>query len=235
MRKLLILLGALLVSTQAFATYFVVLKDGSQLRATKKWTILNGKAIIQLEGGGTMALDPNSIDVAKSEETTKMGGGSVLAVEQTSTVPQNQGTGLGGAYKLRKLPTDTTTASATTTTPILTPTGPMLSSEVLNKFERAYENVGIFEHKITPTGPHSLRAELTADNEEKVFNAISATSFLVVRNAGVPGAQVDQVELFMKTTMGGSSGRFQMTRDDASALDGKSMTRQEYFVRKVLY
>ena len=40
--------------------------------------------------------------------------------------------------------------------------------------------------------PHSLRAELTADNEEKVFNAISATSFLVVRNAGVPGAQVDQ-------------------------------------------
>jgi hypothetical protein len=235
MRKLLILLGALLVSTQAFATYFVVLKDGSQLRATKKWTILNGKAIIQLEGGGTMALDPNSIDVAKSEETTKMGGGSVLAVEQTSTVPQNQGTGLGGAYKLRKLPTDTTTAPATTTTPILTLTGPMLSSEVLNKFERAYENVGIFEHKITPTGPHSLRAELTADNEEKVFNAISATSFLVVRNAGVPGAQVDQVELFMKTTMGGSSGRFQMTRDDASALDGKSMTRQEYFVRKVLY
>ena len=235
MRKLLILLGALLVSTQAFATYFIVLKDGSQIRATKKWTIQNGKAIIQLEGGGTMALDPNSIDVAKSEETTKMGGGSVLAVEQTSTVPQSQGTGLGGAYRLRKLPTDTTTAPATTTTPIPTPTGTMLSSEVLNKFERAYENVGIFEHKITPTGPHSLRAELTADNEEKVFNAISATSFLVVRNAGVPGAQVDQVELFMKTTMGGSSGRFQMTRDDASALDNKSMTRQEYFIRKVLY
>lgn len=234
MRKLLILLGALLVSTQAFATYFIVLKDGSQIRATKKWTIQNGKAIIQLEGGGTMALDPNSIDVAKSEETTKMGGGSVLAVEQTTTVPQSQGTGLGGAYRLRKLPTDTTTAPVTTT-PIPTPTGPMLSSEVLNKFERAYENVGIFEHKITPTGPHSLRAELTADNEEKVFNAISATSFLLVRNAGVPGAQVDQVELFMKTTMGGSSGRFQMTRDDASALDSKSMTRQDYFIRKVLY
>ena len=237
MRKLLILFGALLVSTQAFGIYFVVLKDGTQIRATKKWTVLNGKAIVQLEGGGTMALDPNSIDVAKSEETTKMGGGSVLAVEQTSTVPQSQGTGLGGAYRLRKLPTDATqnTAQATNTAPIPTPTGPMLSSEVLNKFERAYENVGIFEHKITPTGPHSLRAELTADNEEKVFNAISATSFLVVRNAGVPGAQVDQVELFMKTTMGGSSGRFQMTRDDASSLDSKTLTREEYFIRKVLY
>ena len=111
----------------------------------------------------------------------------------------------------------------------------MLSAEVLNKFERAYENVGIFEHTIKATGPHSLRAELTADNEEKVFNAISATSFLIVRNAGVAGAQVDQVELFMKTTMGGSSGRFQMTRDDASSIDSKTVTREEYFIRKVLY
>jgi len=237
MRKLLILLAALLVSTQAFATYFIVLKDGSQIRATKKWTVVNGKAIVTLEGGGTMALDPNSIDATKSEETTKMGGGSVLAVEQTAAPAQQQQSGLGGAYRLRKLPTDAqqNTAPAANTTPILTPTGPLLSSEVLNKFERAYENVGIFEHTIKATGPHSLRAELTADNEEKVFNAISATSFLIVRNAGVAGAQVDQVELFMKTTMGGSSGRFQMTRDDATAIGNKTLTREEYFVRKVLY
>lgn len=234
MRKLLILLGTLLVSTQAFATYYIVLKDGTQLRARQKWTVVNGKAIVQLEGGGTMALDPNTIDAAKSEETTKMGGGAVLAVEQTSTAPVGQKSGLGGAFKLRKLPADAQ-STATNTAPVVAPTGPMLSSEVLNKFERAYENVGIFEHKIIPTGAHSLRAELTADNEEKVFNAISATSFLIVRNAGVSGAQVDSVELFMKTTTGGSSGRFQMNRDDAGALDNKALTREEYFIRKVLY
>ena len=234
MRKLLILLGTLLVSAQAFGTYYIVLRDGSQIRARQKWTVVNGKAIVQLEGGGTMALDPSTIDVVKSEETTKMGGASVLAVEQTSSAPAGQKSGLGGAYKLRKLPTDAQTP-ATNTAPVLTPTGPMLSSEVLNKFERAYENVGIFEHKITSTGAHTLRAELTADNEEKVFNAISATSYLIVRNAGVSGAQVDSVELFMKTTTGGSSGRFQMARDDAGALDNKSLTREEYFIRKVLY
>src|SRR5437588_8737391 len=150
MRKLLILLGAVLVSTQAFATYFIVLKDGSQIRATKKWTVVNGKAIVQLEGGGTMALDPSNIDAAKSEETTKMGGASVLAVEQTAPPSQQQQSGLGGAYRLRKLPTDAqqNTAPSANTTPIPTPTGPMLSAEVLNKFERAYENVGIFEHTI---------------------------------------------------------------------------------------
>jgi len=241
MRKLLTVLAALFVSTQAFATYFIVLKDGTQIRARQKWTVSGNKAVVQLEGGGTMTLDPNAIDVAKSEETTKMGGGSVFSGtpgQSPGAAPQPQAQpGLGGAYKLRKLPTDASqnTTPATNTAPIPTPTGPQLSSEVLNKFERAYENVGIFEHKITPTGAHSLRAELTADNEEKVFNAISATSFLIVRNAGVPGAQVDEVELFMKTTTGGSSGRFQMNRADASSLDNKSITREEYFIRKVLY
>ncbi|HUJ15846.1 MAG TPA: hypothetical protein VL284_18800 [Thermoanaerobaculia bacterium] len=236
MRKSLILLAALLVSTQAFATYFIVLKDGSQIRAKSKWTVVGGKAIVQLESGGTMALDPKSIDAAKSEETTKLGGASVLAVEQTQTAPaQQQPSTLGGAFKLRKLANEvpTTTAPATDTAPVAS--GPMLSPDVISRFEAAYENVGIFEHTLKPTGPHSLRAELTADNEEAVFNAISATSFLIVRNAGVSGAQVDSVELFMKTTTGGSAGRFQMNRDDAAALDNKSMTTQEYFVRKVLY
>ena len=240
MRKLLTILAALFVSTQAFATYYIVLKDGTQIRARQKWTVSGGKAIVQLEGGGTMTLDPTAIDVAKSEETTKMGGGSVFSTagQTTATAPQPQAQpGLGGAYKLRKLPTDASqnTSPATNTAPVPTPSGPQLSSEVLNNFERAYENVGIFEHKIVSTGAHSLRAELTADNEEKVFNAISATSFLIMRNAGVSGAQVDEVELFMKTTTGGSSGRFQMTRSDAAALDGKTLTREEYFIRKVLY
>jgi hypothetical protein len=237
MRKLLTL-AALLVSTQAFATYFIVLKDGSQIRARAKWAVVNGKAIVPLENGGSMVLDPNQIDVAKSEETTKMGGGSVLAVEQGGpATPKAQQSTLGSAFKLHKLPGD---AAQTTPPPVaITPGaktgGPLVSAEVLSKFEQAYENVGIFEHTMTATGPHSLRADLTADSEEKVFNAISATSFLIIRNAGVAGAQVDMVELFMKTTTGGSSGRFQMSRDDASALDNKNVTREEYFIRKVLY
>lgn len=235
MRKLLILFAVLFVSTQAFATYFVVLKDGSQIRAKAKWTIVNGKAIVPLETGGSMALDPKSIDVAKSEQVTKMGGGEVLAVEQTANAPQPQQSSLGAAFKLHKLPNETQSTS-TASIPAPPPTtGPMLSADVISRFEKAYENVGIFEHTLTPMGPHSLRAELTADSEDKVFNVLSATAFLVVRNAGIPGAQVDSVEIFMKTTMGGSAGRFLMSRDDASSLDNKSITDQEYFVRKVIY
>ena len=236
MRKSLLALGAaLLLSTQAFATYFVVLKDGTQYRAKAKWTVVNGKAIIALESGQSLQLDPGAIDVARSEEVTKFGGGSVLAQQQTQTASTKQQTSaLGAAFKLRKLPGDQ--AATTTSVPAAAPvSGPVVSNEVLNKFESAFENVGIFEHVLTGTGLHSLRADLTVDSEEKVFNALTATAFLIMHNAGVAGVQVDMVELFMKTTVGQAAGRFQMTRGDAQVLDSKSMTPQDYFVRKVIY
>lgn len=244
MRKsLIVLAAALMFSVPAFATYFVMMKDGTQYRAKARPVVANGVASFQLESGQYLRIDASLIDFPKSDQSTKLGGGEVIGVEQTHTTgSQPQQSSLGSAYKLRKVggqdqaaPAPAGAASApppTTTAPV---TGPVLSNEVLEKFDRAYENVGIFEHKVTGTGPHSLRAEVTADNEEKVFNAISATAFLVVRNAGVPGVQVDTVELYMRTTTGGAAGRFQMTRDDAQALDSKTLTREEYFVRKVLY
>jgi hypothetical protein len=88
---------------------------------------------------------------------------------------------------------------------------------------------------VTSTGARSIRAEMTLDTEERVFNAISAASFLMVRNAGVSGVQLDLVELYMKTTNGGAAGRFQMTRADAEAIDKRTISQQEYFIRKVIY
>ena len=235
-----LLVAALLsfVAAHAFAaTYWVVLKNGTIYRAKAKWTVTNGKALVTLETGQTMSVDPALIDQAKSEEATRTNGASVNTIDLNPNLPQSQTAGqssLGAAFKIKKnLPA--TTPAPTAVSVASAPSGPLLSSEVVDKFDRAYENVGIFEKKLVATGAHTLRAELTADSEDKVFNAISATSFLITRNAGVPGAQVDMVELFMKTTTGGSSGRFQMTRSDAEALDAKQISQQEYFVRKVIF
>ena len=237
MRKSLLTLGALfLVSTQAFATYFVVLKDGTQYRAKAKWTMMNGKAIIALENGQSLQLDPGAIDIPRSEEVTKFGGGSVLAQQQTQTAAaKQQQSALGAAFKLRKLPGDQAPTTTNVPSPVAPINGPVISTEVLNKFETAFENVGIFEHTLTGTSLHTVRADLTVDSEEKVFNALTATALLMMHNAGVQGAQVDMVELFMKTTVGQAAGRFQMTRADAQVLEAKSMTPQDYFVRKVIY
>lgn len=243
MKKLLLFAAlATLVTANAFATYIVVLKNGASYKAKAKWTMQNGKAIVQLENGQSLAIDPTLIDVAKSEQTTAagLGGAKLLNITPAAPAPQpqQQQPGLGAEFHLRKLGSQgqPAPAPAAQTPPPPLPSGNgTLSQEVLDKFARAYENVGLFEQKITSPGPGIVRAELTADSEDKVFNAISATSFLIVRNAGVPGVDIKMVELFMKTTVGGSAGRFQMTRDDAQALDTKQVSQQDYFVRKVIY
>ena len=241
MKKSLLLAIVSLFAVNAFAaSYWVVTRDGSRYECKQKWTIRDGKAWFTTVAGQTFAVDPSQIDPAKSEEATKYNGAEVMSLggpnaPAAAGAPQQ---GLGSQIKLRK-PTNVVAtpppATETSAHPPMGQGGGEMSAEVLQKFERAYENVGIYEHKVVSTGAHSLRAEVTADNEEKVFNAISATAFLQLKDAGVAGVHLDMVELFMRTTTGGSSGRFQMTREDAQAIDSKQISQSDYFVRKVIY
>jgi len=232
---------AVLCATQSFASYIVVLKDGTRYEAKAKWTVVNGKALVQLAHGQSLQLDPALIDVAKSEQVTRIGLANANVVDlnadlsgASTAAPQQT----LGAIKLRRQAVEPAPAAPAKPAPATAPSpgGPgEIPSMVLDKFERAFENVGIFEKTVKSTGAHSLRAEMTVDTEERVFNALSAASFLMVRNAGVEGTQIDVVELFMRTTTGGAAGRFQMTRADAEALDKRTISQQEYFVKKVIY
>ncbi len=233
---------ALLIAGQGFAaSYWVVLRDGTRYEAKSKPAVVNGRATVDLAAGQVLQLDGNQIDFAKSDEMTRNGGLQVMNLGQPAPAPVRQASSLGSAIRLRKSQAPAPAAGAKTDPAATAPatpaptSGPKLGTDVLDKFERAYENVGIFEHKLSSTGPRTIRVEIVTDNEEKVFNALSATAFLIVRNAGLSGVLVEQVDLFMKQTTGGAAGRFQMTREDAQALDSKTVTREEYFVKKVLY
>jgi hypothetical protein len=240
MRKALLFALVTLVAVPSFAKYIVVLKDGTRYQAKAKWTVVKGRAIVQLENGQSLQLDPSLIDVPASEQLTKIGmaNANVIDLNPAATANQQrpQAPSLGDSVKLRRNQPQQQPAPAVTSNAPAPVTGAgQMSAEVLEKFDRAFENVGIFEKKITSSGANSIRAELTVDTEDRVFNAISATSFLMVRNAGVDNARIDMVELFMKTTTGGSAGRFQMSRADAEALDKRTVSQQDYFVRKVIY
>lgn len=233
-------LAMLFIASQIFAaSYWVVTKDGSRYEAKSKWTIVNGKAMVTLVNGNVLSLDPNVIDAAKSEEVTRLGGGNLIAVEQLPTTATSKASTLGSSIRLRKLPSSQTAAAPPVASPsdtaVPSTPGTGLSADVISKFERAFENVGIFEHKLQATGVRSLRADLTADTEDKVFNTLTASAFLMVHNAGIAGVQIDSVDLFLKTTTGGAAGRFHLTREDAQALESKTITPQQYFVGKVLF
>jgi hypothetical protein len=244
MKKRLTILAVLAaVALPSFATYVVILKDGTRYVAKQKWTVVNKKAIVLLENGQSLQLDPSLIDVPRSEQATKMGLTNANVIDlnngsNAAAAPQKQQPSLGDTIRLRRNAPRPAAPAAAAPTPAAAPTvssSGRLPDEVIQKFDRAFDNLGIFEKKLVSGGPHSLRAEMTIDTEDRVFNAISATSYLMVRNAGVENVQIDMVELFMRTTNGGAAGRFQMTRADAEALDKKTISQQEYFVRKVIY
>lgn len=224
------------MTTQAFAVYWVVLRDGTKYKAKAKPVIANGRATLALANGEVLTFDPNLIDWQKSEATTKSGLGdaTILGTQQQlqPAAPSTQTSSLSGIH-LRKQPT--TPAPTPAPAPEAPATNSSIDPVVISNFERAFENVGIFEHTVKATGPHAIRADLTCDNEEKVFNALSAAAFLIMHDAGVPGTKIDEVELYMKTTTGGAAGRFKMSRADAEALDSKKITRQDYFIHNVLF
>jgi hypothetical protein len=249
MKKSLVLFAAAaFLAAHAFAaSYWVVLRDGTRYQAKAKPTINGTRATIQMQSGGTLVVDASLIDPAKSEEMTRLGGGQILALERATsgtTAAPTTTSSLGSQIRLRKLPTQPQAAAAApqqANAIAATPsTGGEAPPEVIEKFIRAFESAGVFEHKINSISKSAIHCELTADSEDKVFNVLSAAAFLVVHNAGVPGTQLDMVEIFMKTTTGGSSGRFQMTQADAQALyaGGIGPDRpklQDYFIRKVIY
>jgi len=247
MKKSLVLFAAAtLFAAHAFASYWVVLKDGTRYQAKAKPTINGTRALIQMQSGSSLVVDASQIDQAKSEEVTRLGGGEILGGEQPSAgsaAVQTTTPSLGAQIRLRKLPAQSQPGVApqpANTIAATSPTGGEVQPGVIEKFTRAFESAGVFEHKINSISKTAIHCELTADSEDKVFNVLSAAAFLVVHNAGVPGAQLDMVEIFMKTTTGGSSGRFQMTQADAQALyaGGIGPDRpklQDYFIRKVIY
>src|SRR5947207_10607130 len=130
-------LAAALFAANAFATYIVVLKNGQTFKAKAKWTIQNGKAIVALENGQSLTIDPSLIDVVKSEAATQagLGGAKILNTVHNSTAPepQPQESTLGSAFHLKKGAPTPAPAAAAATAPI-TPSGNgAMSQEVLDK------------------------------------------------------------------------------------------------------
>lgn len=236
-KKMLLLVTLLvLVPSFAFATYTVVLKDGTRYRAKEKWRMSGGKAIVTLETGSTLSLDPKLIDEAETKKVnaSNLGGAKVIETSQPSTTPsQPQQSPLGSITTLRR---DNPKDESASTQPGQSNLGKTnLSNDVILRFQQAYENVGLYDAKVVGNGDNRLRIELTADNEDQVFKALSATSFLVTKIPEATGERVELVELFMKTINGGSAGRFQMTAGDAAAITNKKVTWQDYFISDVIF
>lgn len=229
MRRLLtIIVLALFVAIPAFAEYTIILRDGTTYKAIEKWKIVNGQALITLEGGTQITLNPRLIDTERTEQANELGLGDarLINVEETTTTDQQQRSLGSVSIRRREAPT-TQQQSSNQLTP---QPGANVSNETISKFQRAYDNVGLFDASIDPLTDTKLKVSLTANNEDEVFKAISATAFLLANLN-----EVSDVQLLMSTLTGGSAGKFEMNRSDAKAITDKHIAWHSYYVQKVIY
>ena len=228
------------VTSSLYASYIVVLRDGTQYKARAKWTVSNGKALIALENGNTLQLDPALIDVAQTDRVNRLGLGNVkvLAQETTTAPAEQEPSTLGSTLRLRTPRVEPTPdVAGTSSNPV--PTGANAPGGVgqaaIAKFEAAYEKVGVFDQKILSPAPGQMKVSMTTDNEERVFGVITATAYLIQGVPRLTGVSIENVELKLRTSVNGSAGLFQMTRADAELLNLKRITPAQYFVQKVIY
>ena len=231
MRNILIIIVAALFAIPALAEYIVVLRDGTIYTATEKWKVVDGQALITLEGGTQIQLDPRMIDIAKTEQSNKLGLGDarLIKVEEAVQSPPPRRT-LGSVTLRRDGATTSPAADAPRPAKVATSPSSLIDKETISKFQRAYDNVGLFDATVEPLNEKQLRIALTTNNEDEVFKAISATAFLVANLD-----EIAEVQLLMSTLNGGSAGKFQMNDSDAKALTEKHIQWQSYFVQKVIY
>jgi hypothetical protein len=228
----------------SFASYTVIMKDGQRYRAKQKWTVSGGKAIVTLESGQTLSLDPNLINVQESEKVNAQGlGGARVIANPDSGAPSAPTTSPLGSITIKK-PSASPSSSAKTPAPSSVKstassaaTGSTnLSNNVLQLFSDAYENVGFFDSAVVGNGPNRLHITMTAANEDQVFKALSATAFMMTKIPTATGEKVEVIDLFLKTINGGSGGRFQMTLSDATDLAQDTQNKwKDYYVRKVIF
>lgn len=233
----------LLMPVLSFASYTVVMRDGQRYRAKEKWTVANGKAIFTLENGQSMSLDPKLIDQTESEKVNaqSLGGARVLATSQAPTEPKTSASPLGSitikpTAGTSKPPAATSPASAPTSA-VGTATGATnLSNNVVQIFAQAYENVGLFDAKVIGNGSNRLHITMTADNEDQVYKALSATAFMMTKVQGATQEKVETIDLFLTTINGGSGGKFQMSLTDAADLAQDTQNKwKDYYIRKVIF
>lgn len=233
MRKsTLLFAAALLVASQGFASYIVVLKDGTRYKAKEKWKTSNSQAIITLETGTVIQVPVGLIDQAETDKTNALGLGDAKVIAVQSTPATSRPAEESALSKVRIRKQETPAPQPANMQRSNDSLAEEIPSEVLRKFTRAYENVGLYDAKVVPLAGKTIKVQLTADTEENVRRAISATAYMLIN---VDDIRLEGVQLLMGQLNGGAAGRFQMNRDDAQSLVDNKLNWQAYYVRKVIF
>ncbi len=229
-------LGSFFVTSPLLA-YNVKLKDGSIIFARTKYEVKGKKAIITLQNGTVTSYDLSEIDVPGTEQYNRDNPGNVLVIDNTGdsqmAVPlptPNPTVSLQDVLRKKKVPLGASTGRNSGADGAAA-ASMHVDASVDQAFRKVLDGAGISQYRLTESHG-KIRFLATANNEETVFNTLSATA-RAVADLAARGRDIS-AEIVLTTSGGESGGTFQMTADQARLLVNGSLTVADYFLKNVV-
>lgn len=228
----------LVLAAPAFA-YVVKLKDGSMLFARMKYEVKGKKAIITLENGTVTQIDLEKLDVPGTDEYNAKYSGNVIAIDTPEDKKANGGPTTLPPPRLQDLvkqskhaPSSAAVAPAPGAAPKAGDSSwQPVDSVVQATFARVFDGAAISQWRVMDYRGKT-RLLVTTNNEEAVFNALSAAARALADLA--ERGKTTTLEIVLTASSNEPGGAFEMTAEQARQLVNGGITVGDYFVRNVI-
>ena len=231
---------AFLCSASAAFAYVIKLKDGSMLFARMKYEVKGTKAIITMENGTVTQIDLDKVDVPGTEEYNSKYSGNVIAIDTPEqkmlNAPGGPPTPIPRLQDLARGSRLRGGAASSSSAPESNAGGKeglwkLVDPLQIAAFSRVFDGAAIPNWRLTNyRGKTQLLA--TANSEEAVFNAISASA-RALKDLSDRGKELT-IEIVLTTSTNESAGTFEMTPGQAEKIVNGTLAVGDYFVRNVV-
>ena len=230
---------AFLFSAAAAFAYVIKLKDGSMLFARMKYDVKGTKAIITLENGTVTQIDLAKVDVPATDEYNSKYSGNVIAIDTPeqkmlnapggppTPAPRLQDLARGSRLRGAAAPPSAGTADSGGKEGLWKLVDPLQ----IATFSHVFDGAAIPNWRLT-NYKGKTRLLATANNEEAVFNTISAAA-RSLKDLSDRGKELT-IEIVLTTSTNESAGSFEMTPAQAEKIVNGTLAVGDYFVRNVV-
>lgn len=243
MKRLLVVLVVLAISSWAEAAYVVVLRNGSRVVTRERYKIKGSNAIVTLKNGTLTSIPLSQIDLGATDRLNVQNLGDATPLDWVdmatpTPVPTPTPSVAGLGHIIPGLARPENDAARPTPTPgISLRDVEFTDKQVERAFEEGLERYHLYLYR-TSVGTQLgyLFIELRVNGQSEVVKALQAvTSTYHVLVTSAPDRAPVRVELQMLNESGKEAGLFRLSPEDAAELATAKITAEEFFIRKVIF
>lgn len=241
-----VIFGVLLVllASQAYALYVIVLRNGERLVAKEKYQVKGASAVFTSRIGTVTSVPLSQIDLAATDKTNSQHIGDAESLdwvdqekrELPTPTPTPPVAGLG-KIKPGLAKSEGFAAHPTPTPGISIRDTHYHDAQVDQTFQQGLESFHLYLYRTSQgTRPEYLFLEVQVNGQSEVLKALQAicTTYKLLAEKA-PERAPERVEVQMLNEAGKEAGVFRLSLADATELIGGKVTPENFFVQHVIF